>query len=106
MRSGAHGGLMCPLEKGVRGIETNGSGYLRQQIRGGRKGRAERQGLGQRPHNIAKKQRPKRYQGILRCRAGAGGQGRPRGDGKPAGPNRPLGKGMSSEEVRLDDSRI
>ena len=22
MRSGAHGGLMCPLEKGVRGIET------------------------------------------------------------------------------------
>ena len=28
---------------------------LRQQIRGGRKGRAERLGLGQRPHNIAKK---------------------------------------------------
>ena len=45
---------MCPLEKGVRGIETSGSGYLRQQIRGGRKGRAERQGLGQQ-HNIAKK---------------------------------------------------
>ena len=22
MRSGAHGGLMCPLKKGVRGIET------------------------------------------------------------------------------------
>ena len=43
MRSGAHEGLMCPLEKGVRGIETSGSGYLRQQIRGGRKGRAERQ---------------------------------------------------------------
>ena len=53
MRSGAHGGLMCPLEKGVRGIETSGSGYLRQQIRGGRKGRAHRQGLGQR-HNKAK----------------------------------------------------
>ena len=49
-RSGAHGGLMCPLEKGVRGIETSGSGYLRQQIRGGRKGRAERQGLGQSPN--------------------------------------------------------
>ena len=46
MRSGAHGGLMCPLEKGVRGIETSGSGYLQEQIRGGRKGRAERQGLG------------------------------------------------------------
>ena len=45
---------MCPLEKGVRGIETSGSGYLRQQIRGGRKGRAHRQGLGQQ-HNIAKK---------------------------------------------------
>ena len=50
MRSGAHGGLMCPLEKGDRGIETSGSGYLRQQIRGGRKGRAERQGLGQSPN--------------------------------------------------------
>ena len=49
MRSGAHEGLMCPLGKGVRGIETSGSGYLRQQIRGGRNGRAERQGLGQRP---------------------------------------------------------
>ena len=50
MRSGAHEGLTCPLEKGVRGIETSGSGYVRQQIRGGRKGRAERQGLGQRPN--------------------------------------------------------
>ena len=105
IRSGAHGGLMCPLEKGVRGIETSGSGYLRQQIRGGRKGREERRGLAQ-LHNMAKQHRPKDYQGIIRCRAGAGGQGRPSGDGKPAGPNRPLGKGMSSEEVRLDDPRI
>ena len=55
MRSGAHEGLMCPLEKGVRGIETSGSGYLRQQIRGGRKSHAELLGLGQQPHNIAKK---------------------------------------------------
>ena len=54
MRSGAHGGLMCPLEKGVRGIETSVSGYLRQQIRGGRKSHAERLGLEQQ-HNIAKK---------------------------------------------------
>ena len=54
MRSGAHGGLMCPLEKGVRGIETSGSGYLRQQIRGGHKGRAERQGLGQSPNKITR----------------------------------------------------
>ena len=54
MRSGAHGGLMCPLEKGVRGIETSESGYLRQQIRGGRKGRAERQGLGQSPNKITR----------------------------------------------------
>ncbi len=54
MRSGAHGGLMCPLEKGDRGIETSGSGYLRQQIRGGRKGRAERHGLGQSPNKITR----------------------------------------------------
>ena len=54
LRSGAHGGLMCPIEKGVRGIETIGSGYLRQQIRGGRKGRAERQGLGQSPNKITR----------------------------------------------------
>ena len=39
-----------PLEKGDGGIETSGSGYLREQIRGGRKGRAERQGLGQSPN--------------------------------------------------------
>ena len=45
---------MCPLEKGVRGIETSGSGYLRQQIRGGRKGRAERQGLGQSPNKTTR----------------------------------------------------
>ncbi len=54
MRSGAHEGLTCPLEKGVRGIETSGSGYLRQQIRGGHKGRAERQGLGQSPNKITR----------------------------------------------------
>ena len=45
---------MCPLEKGVRGIETSRSGYLRQQIRGGRKGRAERQGLGQSPNKTTR----------------------------------------------------
>ncbi len=56
MRSGAHVGLMCPLEKGDRGIETSGYGYLQQQIRGGRKGRAERQGLGQSPNT--KKESP------------------------------------------------
>ena len=33
-------------------------------------------------------------QGIIRCRAGVGGQGRHRGDGKPAGPDRPLEKGV------------
>ena len=46
MRSGAHEGLMCPLEKGGRGIETSGPGYLRQQIHGGRKGRAHRKAWG------------------------------------------------------------
>ena len=54
MRSGAHVGLMCHLEKVVRGIETSGSGYLRQQIRGGHKGSAHRQGLEQ-LHNKEKK---------------------------------------------------
>ena len=105
MSSGAHEGLMSPLEKGVRGIETSGSGYLRQQIRGGRKGRAERQGLAQ-LHNIAKKHRPKDYQGIIRCRAGAGGQGRPRGDGKPAGPDRPLGKGDGGININARSVRV
>ena len=38
--------------------------------------------------------RPKCYQGISRCRAEAGGQGKPSGDGKPVGPDRPLGKGV------------
>ncbi len=50
--------LMRPLEKGVRGIETSGSGYLREQIRGGRKGRAERQGLGQSPNEKQGARRP------------------------------------------------
>ena len=73
MRSGAHEGLMCPLEKGVRGIETGHQmpGWVRvfaKQIREGRKGRAECQGLGQQRHNIAKKYRPNGYQGIIRCR--------------------------------------
>ena len=60
MRSGAHGGLMCPLEKGVSGD----------------------------------------WDGVLRCRAGAGRQGRPRGDGKPAGPDRPLGKGVGGIKTK------
>ncbi len=38
--------------------------------------------------------RPKCYQGIIRCRAGVGGQGKPIGDEKPIGPDRPLGKGV------------
>ena len=44
--------------------------------------------------------RPKCYQGIIRCRAGAGGQGRPRGDGKPAGPDRPLEKGVGGIKTK------
>ena len=72
-RSGGHA-LRCarrpdvPLWKGGRGIETSGSGYLRLQIRGGRKGRAHRQGLGQQPHNIAKSHRPR----ITRASSDAG----------------------------------
>ena len=97
-RSGGHA-LRCarrpdvPLEKGVRGIETSGSGYLHQQIRGGRKGRAHRQGLGQQ-HNTAKKS----DRSATRASSDAGpelaGREGPCGDGKPAGPDRPLGKGV------------
>ena len=91
MRSGAHVGLMCPLEKGVRGIETSGSGYLHQQIRGGRKGRAHRQGLEQQ-HNTAKKS----DRSAARASSDAGpelaGREGPCGDGKSAGPDRPLEK--------------
>ena len=105
MRSGAHVGLMCPLEKGVRGIETSGSGYLRQQIHGGRKGRAHRQGLGQQ-HNIAKKSDRSANRASSDAGPELAGREGPCGDGKPAGPDRPLGKGVSSEEVRLDDPRI
>ena len=94
MRSGVHGDLMCPLEKGVRGIETIGSGYLRQQIRGGRKGRAERLGLGQQRHKIAKNS----VRSATRASSDAGpelaGRESHRGDGKPAGPDRPRGKGV------------
>ena len=57
---------------------------------------------------MAKKQRPKGYEGILRCRAGAGGQGKPSGDGKPAGPDRPLGKGVGGikNERESSDERL
>ena len=80
MRSGAHGGLMCPLEKGVRGIEAGhqmpgrsrragkgrpcGDGKpagpdrpLEKGVGGIKKERAERQGLGQSPNE---KTRPRR----------------------------------------------
>ena len=94
MRSGAHGGLICPLEKGVRGIETSGSGYLLPQIRGGRKCRAHSQDLGQQQHNKAKNSDRR----ITRASSDAGpelaGRESNRGDGKPAGPDRPLGKGV------------
>ena len=80
MRSGAHGGLMCPLEKGVRGIEAGhqmpgrsrragkgrpcGDGKpagpdrpLEKGVGRIKKERAERQGLGQSPNE---KTRPRR----------------------------------------------
>ena len=38
------------------------------------------------------------YQGIIRCRAVAGVQGKHRVDGKPAGPDRPLEKGVGGIE--------
>ena len=58
-------------------------------------------------HNIAEKHRPKDYQGIIRCRAGVGKQGRPRGDGKPVGPDRPLGKGVGGiKKERAERQRL
>ena len=98
-------GRICTRESNDVGKRVGFAHPVETEIRGGRKGCTHRQGLAQ-LHNIAKKHRPKCYQGILRCRAGAGGQEKPIGDGKPADPDRPLGKGMSSEEVRLDDPRI
>ena len=48
----------------------------------------------------------KDYQGIIRCRAGAGGQGKPRGDGKPKGPDRPLGKGVGGIKTNARSVRV
>ena len=62
--------LMCPLEKGVRGIEISKS--------------SRRQPCCCCPVTVQKEQ-----QGIIRCRAGVGGQGKPCGDGKPVGPDVP-----------------
>ena len=94
-----------PLGKGVRGIETSGSGYLRPQIRGGRKGRAERQGLGQQ-HNPAKKS----ARSATRASSDAGpelaGRESHHGDGKPAGPDRPLGKGAGGIKTNARSVRV
>ena len=46
------------------------------------------------------------WDGVLRCRAGAGRQGRPRGDGKPAGPDRPLGKGVGGIKTNARSVRV
>ena len=53
----------------------------------------------------AKKQRPKICQGILRCRP-KNSEAVGMRSGEHGGLMCPLGKGMSSEEVRLDDPRI
>ena len=37
--------------------------------------------------------------GIIRCRAEAGGQGKPSSDGKPVGPDRPLEKGDGGIDI-------
>ena len=44
-------------------------------------------------------------QGIIRCRAGVGGQGWHRGDGKPEGPDRPLEKGVGGIEISKSSRR-
>ena len=63
---------------------------MRQQIRGGRKGRAERQGLGQSPNKIT---RLGGLRQVIRCRAGAGGQGKPVAMESPKALMCPLEKG-------------
>ena len=58
MRSGAHGGLIAPLERGSGGITlTRTSSVFRAAA-----------------SQHSEEFRPKCYQGIIRCRAGAGGQ--------------------------------
>ena len=96
LRSGAHGGLMCPLEKGVRGIETSGSGYLQDQIRGGRKGRAERQGLG---HDRTRRHDRRCDRASSDAGPKLAGRERHCGDGKPVGPDRPLEKGVGGIDI-------
>ena len=96
MRSGAHGGLMCPLEKGVRGIETSVSGYLQEQIRGGRKGRAERQGLG---HDRTRRHDRRCDRASSDAGPELAGRESHCGDGKPVGPDRPLEKGVGGIDI-------
>ena len=43
---------------------------------------------------------------VIRCRAGAGGQGSHRGDGKLAGPDRPLGKGVGGLKRNARSVRV
>ena len=66
MRSGAHGGLMCPLEKGVRGIEAGHQMPGRSWLAGKATEAME----------------------------------------SPQALIAPLKRGVSSEEVRMDDPRI
>ena len=85
---------MCPLEKGVRGIETGHQmpGWVRV-FATANTWRTQKShgvsGFGTAATQHSEGVSPKDYQGILRCRAGAGGQGRHRGDGKPGGPDVP-----------------
>ena len=44
-------------------------------------------------------------QGIIRCRAGVGEQGKPCGDGKPAGHDVPLENGISGINKSSSDDR-
>ena len=44
-------------------------------------------------------------QGIIRCRAGVGGQGKTCGDGKPEGPDRPLENGVVGIEISKSSRR-
>ena len=63
------------------------------EIRGGRKGRAHRQGLEQ-LHNKEKKSDRRATRASSDAGPELAGRESHRGDGKPAGPDRPLGKGV------------
>ena len=106
---------MCPLEKGVRGIETGhqmpgrswraGKATQRWKATAAMESHAEMARAAARSPRedqalpLSRAPPSSAEQGIIRCRAGVGGQGSHCGDGKPVGPDRPLEKGAGRIEM-------